>query len=72
MESQTDRHCLQRDNIMVAYLLAVNHQNETASQLDNVSSELERTALRRTLASAMAESQRLRAQLVAHCSQHQC
>lgn len=72
METQTDTHCLQRDNIIVALLLAVNHQNETASQLDSVASEMERAALRRTLASATGESQRLRAQLVEHCLQHQC
>ena len=72
METQTDTHCLQRDNIIVAYLLAVNHQNETASQLDSAASEMERAALRRTLASAIDESQRLRAQLVEHCLQHQC
>lgn len=72
METQTDTHCLQRDNIIVALLLAVNHQNETASQLDSVASEMERATLRRTLASATGESQRLRAQLVEHCLQHQC
>jgi hypothetical protein len=67
-----DPRCSKRDNIMLAYMFAVNHQNETASRIDGLASDMERAALRCALASATANSQQLRAQLVEHCFRHGC
>ena len=70
--SEPKTTCAERDNIILAYLLAVNQLNELASQLEDADGEADRLRLGDQVSAANAECHALRSRLMEHCLQHQC
>ena len=64
--------CQERDKIILAFMLAVNEGNNASSDLEDATSETERTEALRTIASAKGYSHHLRTQVLDHCLQHGC
>ncbi len=61
-----ETRCAECDQLIFAYALAVNHQNEVASALQEANSADERQALSETLTCASRDCQALRTRLAEH------
>jgi hypothetical protein len=64
--------CLERDRIILAFLLAVNEGNNASSDLEAATNETERTQARKIVESAKGCSHHLRTQVLIHCLEHGC
>jgi hypothetical protein len=64
--------CQERDKIILAFFLAVNEGNNASSDLEDATSDIERTQALNVIESAKGYCHHLRAQVLIHCLQHGC
>ncbi len=66
------RKCKTRDDLILAFLLAVNRQNEDNSLVECAQSEEFREEARAVLEQSRKKCQRLQALIATHCLNHRC
>ena len=64
--------CQERDRIMLAFVLAVNAQNNVSSSLEETVDSLERQRMLEAAETGKAYCHELRDRLLLHCEQHGC
>ena len=64
--------CQERDRIILAFVLAVNAQNNVTTALEAVGSDDERHQAVASIEASRGHCQELRDRLLLHCEQHGC
>lgn len=64
--------CQERDRIILAFVLAVNAQNNVESTLEAVASEDERHEVLASMEEGRGHCHELRDRLLLHCEKHGC
>jgi hypothetical protein len=66
------RKCRTRDELILAFLLAINRMNEDNSLVESARSEEFREEARVVLEQSRTKCQRLQALIATHCLNHRC
>jgi len=64
--------CQERDRIILAFVLAVNAQNNESSSLEAVSDDAERHRMMTSMEAGRGYCHELRERLLLHCEKHGC
>jgi hypothetical protein len=64
--------CQERDRIILAFVLAVNSQNNVASALETAMDAEERGRVMETMVTGRGHCHELRNRLLLHCEKHGC
>jgi hypothetical protein len=64
--------CLERDNIILAFVLAANERNIAAGDWESAAGDPAREQAREILQIAERSCHELRAMVVSHCQEHGC
>jgi len=64
--------CQERDRIILAFVLAVNAQNNESSSLEGAMDGVERARLLTSVETGRGHCHELRDRLLLHCEQHGC
>ena len=64
--------CRERDQIILAFALAVNERNIASSDLETAANDADRRRLQKSVRTAAGQSEQLRAKVLKHFAQHGC
>lgn len=64
--------CQERDRIILAFVLAVNAQNNASSSLETAADDDERNRMLTSMEAGRGYCHELRNRLLLHCEQHGC
>jgi hypothetical protein len=65
-------NCAARDKIILAFALAINEGNNAASDLEEATSDAERSEALHLMDTSRKYTHRLRTAVLDHCKQHGC
>jgi len=65
-------NCKERDQLILAFALALNEQNDAWTRWESARNENERDSAKESIQMAKGNCHQLQAQLLGHCNQHGC